>query len=235
VVSVKIVIDPGHGGVWRPEPPRGDPGVVTPDGKKIESYYNWIYSQSAKSVLERAGFEVVLTREHNDYTVPLTERTKFATEKDLFISIHFDSYIGGRRMIYYAGQNQRIRADSIKLAEAVDKHLRTGDLRPSTSSRFGRLYIDDNKCPAILVEVDRIDRADSSLEARLEFANLLLLGIQEYLGVTGGAGGIIDNDELPAFSTPIQRVFLIEGGVEKQLSVERMGIVGDKLYIALKK
>jgi N-acetylmuramoyl-L-alanine amidase len=232
---MRIIIDPGHGGVWRPEPPKGDPGVVTADGKKIESYYTWIYSKAVKEIFEKSGFDVVLTREHDEYTVPLTERTKFAKEGDLFISIHFDSYIGGRRMIYFAGQNQKIRADSIKLAEAVDKHLKTGDLRPSTSSRFGRLYIDDNKCPSILVEVDRIDRADSSVEARLEFANLLLLGVKEYLGITGDAGGAIDNDELPAFSTPFQRVFIIEDGVQTQLSIERMSIVGDKLYIAVKK
>jgi hypothetical protein len=36
------------------------------------------------------------------------------------------------------------------------------------------------------------------------------------------------------FPTPFQRVFVIEGGVEKQLEIERMSIVGDKLYIAVK-
>lgn len=231
---MRIIIDPGHGGVWRPTPPRGDPGVVTPDGKKIESHYNWIYSLTVKDVFEKAGFEVVMTREHDEYTVLLKDRTKFATPEDLFISIHFDTYVGGKRLIYFAAQNQSIREESINLAQTIDKHLKTGDLRPSTSSRFGRLYIDDNKCPAILVEVDRIDRADSSMEARLEFANMLLSGVREYLGITDDSSGIVDSVELPPFNTPFQRVFIVEGNHEYQLDIDRMSIIGDKLYIALK-
>lgn len=231
---MKIIIDPGHGGVWRPNPPKGDPGVVTPDGKKVESHYNWIYALTVKEIFEKSGFEVVMTRNHDEYTVPLKERTKLASSEDLFISIHFDTYVGGKRMIYFAEQNPAIRTDSLELAKTVDKYLQTGDLRPSTSSRFGRLYIDDNKCPAILVEVDRIDRANPSTESRLEFANKLLSGVREYLGLDGEHGGVIDGEELPPFNTPFQRVFIVEGDNEYQLDVERMSIIGDKLYIALK-
>lgn len=231
---MKIIIDPGHGGVWRPTPPRGDPGVVTPDGKKIESHYTWIYALTVKDVFEKAGFEVVMTREHDEYTTPLRDRTKLSSPGDLFISIHFDTYVGGKKLIYFAAQNQQISSDSVDLAKSIDRHLQTGDLRPSTSSRFGRLYIDDNKCPAILVEVDRIDKADASMDARLDFANRLLVGVREYLGITDDSSGVIDESELPPFNTPFQRVFIVEGNHEYQLDIERMSIIGDKLYIALK-
>ena len=231
---MKIIIDPGHGGVWRPTPPRGDPGVVTPDGNKIESHYNWIYANTLRDILVKAGFEVVMTREHDNHTVDNRERTRATEPGDIFISIHFDSYIGGRRMIYFAGLNNNLRDESIRLAKALDTYLETKDLRASTSSRFGRLYIDDAKCPAVLVEVDRIDRADGSMEARLDFANNILSGIRDFLGVFEAPGGVIDEDEMPRFNTPFQRVFLIENGQERQLDVDRMSVVGDKLYIALK-
>lgn len=230
---MRIIIDPGHGGVWRPNPPRGDPGVVTPDGKKIESHYNWIYAQTLRDILTKAGFEVLMTREHDDYTVDNRERTKETTPEDLFISIHFDTYVGGRRMIYFAGLSNLLSEDSLRLAREIDSYLDTKDIRSSVSSRFGRLYIDDAKCPAILIEVDRIDRADDSMEARLGFANNVLSGIRDYLGVFEPPGGVIDEDELPRFNTPFQRVFIIENGQEKQLDISRMSIVGDKLYIAL--
>lgn len=230
-----IFIDPGHGGVWRPNPPKGDPGVVSPDGKKIESAYNFLYACTLRDVLAAAGFSVVLTREHDDYMVPYSNRTSLPGRDDLFIAIHFDTWSGGKQMIYYAGlvDKHGLVADSQKLAKAMDYHLHYGDIRSSTSSRFGRLYIDDTKCPSILIEVDRIDRADSSMEARLEFSNRVLHGIREYLGISDRTGGEVDGDK--TFNTPFQRVFVIDkNGAEKQLDIERMSIVGDKLYIALK-
>lgn len=229
---MKIIIDPGHGGVWRPTPPSGDPGVVTPDGKKIESYYTWIYANTLQEVLIKAGFTVILTRDNDDYTVPSSVRTSKGSREDLFISIHFDTYAGGKKLIYYAGLNSNngLRDDSFKLASIMDKHISSNDIRSSVTSRFGRLYIDDNKCPAILIEIDRIDKADDSLEARLEFSNLVLSGLREYLGITN-VGGVVDEE---GFNTPFQRVFVIENNVQRQLNIERMSIVGDKLYIAIK-
>lgn len=228
----KIFIDPGHGGVW----PKGDPGVVTPDGKKIESYYTWLYANTLKMVLSSSGFNVELTRKDDVNKIPYSQRTSGVSKTDILISLHFDSYIGGKRLIYYAGQTEKggVRAESIKLAEALDSHLKTGDIRNSTSSRFGRLYIDDSRGPAVLVEVDRIDRADSSEEARLDFANKILFGLRKFLGIEDSIGGVVDPEEEEIFNTPFQRVFVIEDGIERQLDISRMSIVGDKLYIALK-
>lgn len=214
---MRIFIDPGHGGVWRPNPPKGDPGVVSPDGKKIESNYTWLYSLKLREILSNAGFDVVLTREHNEHTI--TNRTRGTTPEDLFISIHFDTYLpGGRKMIYYAGLKND--SESKRFARVMDEYLKTGNIQPSTNSRFGRLYIDDAKCPAILIEVDKITDADDSEETMVAFSNKVLDGIRRYVG---------------KFSTPFQRVFLIENDVQRQLEIERMSIVGDKLYIVTKK
>lgn len=256
---MKIIIDPGHGGVWRPQPPRGDPGVV--HGTKIESRYTWLYAQTLRDVLSGAGFSVVMTRSHDNYTVPLRERTVMTRPEDLFISLHFDSVVGGRRMIFFAGQNNNIRGESIRLAENLDEYLKTGVIRPSTTSRFGRLYIDDARCPAVLVEIDRIDRADGSLEARRNFANLILAGIGKHLAPKRMATQIGQAQQPapnpapspapnpapnptpnpasqqatpPRFNTPFQRVFILRGREKTQLNIERMSIVGDKLYIAIK-
>lgn len=221
---MKIIIDPGHGGRWRPNPPKGDPGVVSIDGTKVESAYNFMYATTLREVLVKAGFDVVMTRDHDEHTIDNRLRTKETTQDSLMISLHFDTWQGGKRLIYYAALNPQISEASLKLAEAIDKHVKTGDIRKSTSSRFSRLYIDDSKGAAVLIEVDRIDRADDSEAARTDFANKVLAGINEYLG-----------KKTQLFDTPFQRVFVIENGEQRQLTnIERMSIVGDKLYIALK-
>lgn len=234
---MKIFIDPGHGGVWRPNPPKGDPGVVTPDGKKIESHYTFLYACTLRDVLEAAGFHVVMTRDHDEYTVDNALRTVGTQRDDLFIALHFDTWSGGKKLIYYAGlvDKHGLHEDSLKLAKALDKHLQTNDIRSSTTSRFGRLYIDDAHCPSVLIEIDRIDRADDSMTARLEFSNLVLQALREHLNIKERPGGEVDSPT-KTFNTPFQRVFIIdENNVQKQLTnIDRMSIVGDKLYIALK-
>lgn len=224
---MKIFVDPGHGGVW----PKGDPGVVTQDGKKIESYYTWMYGNKLVNYLNKNGFKAVLTRNQDEYKIPYSDRTKNTQQGDLLISLHFDTYVGGKRLIYY-GQQER----SKELAEKIDEFFSSGDLRASTSSRFGRLYIDDAKCPAVLVEVDRIDKATLDEDAMKAFCEDILQGIKKFMGheiESEDKSGQIEDEDRPQITTPFTRVFLVTPDNESQeIPVNRMSIVGDKLYIA---
>lgn len=206
-----IHIDAGHGGRWRPNPPQGDPGVVL--GNRLESHYTFQYALRLRDVLSAAGFTVRLTRDQDEYTIDNKLRTRETKPGDVFISLHFDS-VGGRRLIYYAGLKGG--AESLNLARSIDKHFGSGDLRASTSSRFGRLYIDDAKCPAILIEINTIDKADDSEAAMTEFAQKVLSGLREYTGSP---------------SMPFERVFIVGETTTTELSVEKMSIVGNKLYV----
>lgn len=224
-----IYIDPGHGGVW----PKGDPGVVSQDGEKIESYYNWIYANALQDYLQRRGVESELTRDDDVYKIPYSQRTHKQTSRDLMVSIHFDTYLGGKKLIYYSTNEE-----SKRLAESVDRFFGSGDLRSSLSSRFNGLYIDDADCPAILIEVDRIDRASLEKSVINAFCEDVYLGIKDFIDEdiahVEDASGEIEGDK--EIKTEFTRVFLVSPENESvELPVERMNIVGDKLYIAPEK
>jgi len=76
----RIVLDPGHGGK--------DPGAVSPGGTEEKRIVIDV-ARRLKKKLEAQGFEVLLTRDSDQY-VPLSERSKCGngSKADLFISIH---------------------------------------------------------------------------------------------------------------------------------------------------
>jgi len=79
----RIILDPGHGG--------RDPGAIGKSGVKEKDIVLSI-AKILKSKLERAGYEVRMTRESDKY-VSLWQRVAFANKEggDLFISIHANS------------------------------------------------------------------------------------------------------------------------------------------------
>lgn len=78
-----VVLDPGHGGQ--------DPGAISRTGR-YEKDLVLMMAKETKTLLEKAGYKVVLTRS-TDVFIPLRGRIKKAHEAngDLFISIHADS------------------------------------------------------------------------------------------------------------------------------------------------
>ena len=77
-----ICIDPGHGGK--------DPGNQS--GSRDEKRYTLLLAQELREKLTRAGFQVFLTRNNDNY-VPLDSRSEIARQRkaDLFVSLHFNS------------------------------------------------------------------------------------------------------------------------------------------------
>ncbi len=110
--GVSIVIDPGHGG--------NDGGTTGANGAIIEKDINLAVSLEVKSLLEKHGVKVILTRDHDDY-MSLEERAYFAsqTTADLFISLHCnyfegDESINGLEAFYCRNADEsRIYAESI--------------------------------------------------------------------------------------------------------------------------
>lgn len=76
----RIALDPGHGG--------HDPGAIGPTGIR-EKDVTLSIAQRTKKLLEKAGLQVLMTRD-NDATVKLEERTAKANaaDADLFVSLH---------------------------------------------------------------------------------------------------------------------------------------------------
>ena len=86
--GIKVVIDPGHGGV-----DCGTLGVT----KVCEKHIVLKIALKVHNELKKRGYESYLTRDR-DIFIKLPERTKFANDKkaDLFISIHANSVPKGK-------------------------------------------------------------------------------------------------------------------------------------------
>jgi N-acetylmuramoyl-L-alanine amidase len=83
--SLTVVLDPGHGGAFPHDGAHGRGGLVEKDVALA-------VARKLKTILERSGASVVLTREA-DVDVPLGQRAQLANEAsgDLFLSIHCNS------------------------------------------------------------------------------------------------------------------------------------------------
>lgn len=85
-----IVLDPGHGG--------SDPGGVNPRLKLLEKTFTLDVALRLRTLLERAGYQVVLTRKDDRLPAPKAQdqdlkiRALIANREhaDLFLSIHFN-------------------------------------------------------------------------------------------------------------------------------------------------
>lgn len=149
-----VVIDPGHGG--------SDAGAIGPSGVK-EKDITLLISRELKSLLEKDGIKVILTRtKDRDVYGPfaldeqeLQARVDIANQAgaDLFVSIHMDAYddknIGGTTT-YYFGQT----AGNNPLALAVENSLNSQLHLNDRGTRNGDLYVLKNtNMPAVLTEV----------------------------------------------------------------------------------
>ncbi len=111
---LRVVLDPGHGGL--------DPGAEA-DGYS-EAVLVLTFARELKEALTRAGIEVKMTREENIF-VPLDTRLTVAHdfEADLFLSLHADALPEGEAMGATVYLFDETASDSAaqKLAERHDR------------------------------------------------------------------------------------------------------------------
>ena len=111
---LRVVIDPGHGGI--------DPGAEA-DGYS-EAVLVLTFARELKEAMTRAGIEVTMTREENVF-VPLETRLTLAHDfgADLFLSLHADAVAEGEAMGATVYLFDETASDSAaqKLAERHDR------------------------------------------------------------------------------------------------------------------
>ena len=118
-----VVVDAGHGGSER-----GAIGCLGTEEKEV----NLKIAQELSKKLQKAGFNVIMTRDCDGY-VPLEERTKIAKEADadIFVSIHLNSipdipmeiYKNRGTSVYYFNNNSKKLAETVE--KSVTSHLKT--------------------------------------------------------------------------------------------------------------
>lgn len=149
-----IVVDPGHGG--------SDTGAIGPSGVK-EKDVTLAISQELKSLLEKDGIKVILTRTKDQdvygaFASPnqeLQARVDIANKAhaDLFISVHVDAYddksAGGTTTYYFDKTDQ-----DDQLARCVENSLNSQLHLIDRGDRSNDLYVLENtNMPAVLTEV----------------------------------------------------------------------------------
>ncbi|MDR7857665.1 N-acetylmuramoyl-L-alanine amidase CwlD [Tissierella sp.] len=155
-----IVIDPGHGGV--------DPGAVSKNGVK-EDEINLIIALKLKRLIEQSGGIVIMTRETDKglytsesktlrqmKTEDLHNRKKLidASESDVFISIHLNSFI---RSTYYGAQTfyKEDSKESENFALTIQKELRNildKENNRQPQHRDDVFLLNEVSIPSVLVE-----------------------------------------------------------------------------------
>lgn len=158
--DVCVMIDPGHGG--------RDTGALSPHGW-TEKEVNLAQAKALRTVLERAGFKVILTREDDSYPA-IYDRPKRAIRDnaDLFISIHHNATHCSRdprlsrHTITYAWNEE-----GMALAAAIQKHV--GSVMepvPDRGAQVKSLAVCRNPAiPSCLVEVDFINLPEGEEES----------------------------------------------------------------------
>lgn len=111
-----IVLDPGHGGK--------DPGAIGAYGKTYEKNITLAMGKELKTILEKKGYKVYLTRS-TDIFIPLRQRVKIAQKykADLFMSIHADSAVNkkAKGLSVYTLSEKASDKEAAALAERENK------------------------------------------------------------------------------------------------------------------
>lgn len=159
---VRVVLDPGHGGI--------DPGAER-DGV-VEADLMLTFAREIQDAMSRAGFDVVLTRTDNSF-VPLEARLSVARAAgaDVFLSLHADIVTEGRASgatVYTLSDSASDRASEV-LAERHDR----ADLLAGVD-----LAETDDVIAGVLMDLARTETAPRS--ERL--ADALVAGLKSSVG-----------------------------------------------------
>lgn len=182
-----IVLDPGHGG--------GDPGTVGV-GTTTEAENVLAIAWELKGMLEKAGAEVIMTRQSDSNPAwgtvyaaqengQLASRVAVAnrSQGQVFISLHNDWHddrsVQGTSVHFYKSQDLAL-AESLQ--RALVSRLHTVDLGVQRSNFY---VLRNTTMPAVLVEIGFLSNPQEAARLsqptyRLEVARALLMGINEY-------------------------------------------------------
>lgn len=155
-MSIKIFIDPGHGGV--------DSGAV--NGTRLEKDDNLKMSIAVGDRLVSAGFKVEYSRT-DDRFVSLQDRVKLANDSnaDLFLSFHRNAYIRNSANgveFWICSDPQR---NTIEWANTIYTSVVSVSAQSQRGIKSGHLYVCKNTTmPAVLLEIGFItNNADNIL------------------------------------------------------------------------
>ncbi len=197
-----VLLDPGH-------PSEYSKGASGPAGA-TEIEVNWAVAQKLRSLLERAGYQVVLTKLVEEEVVTNRQRAELGTlhGADIIVRLHCDAGSHRGTATFYpdrqgtnfgvTGPSQEVIEGSRALAEALHPAMIAslgpdwpdlgikGDSKTSVGSRQGALTGSIfSKLPVVTVEMVVITQADqeafiASEDGQARMARALAAGIEAW-------------------------------------------------------
>lgn len=170
IPPVLVFLDPGHGGL--------DPGATAGKDKYKEKDLNLSVAKKVKSILNKRGFTVYMSREGDD-TVELLDRPKMANKinASIFVSIHTNAgtpSVHGIETYYYKYKpqyqpeiNKKMHNDPVRVAKSValaklvqDKMIDHTGANDRGIKGASYKVIRESTMPAILVEMGFISNSN---------------------------------------------------------------------------
>lgn len=188
-----VVIDPGHGGI--------DPGKVGVNGA-YEKDINLGISLYLKEILDKRGFQVIMTRESDCGLYQESDRNKKAAdlraradlmnqdEVSLVVSVHQNSFSGqstrGAQVFYHAGSEEGQKLAAVLQAELI-RSLDTSNHRQPKGNADYYLLRNTAKT-AVIVECGFLSNPEEAEKLcdksyQQQTAEAIAEGICQYLGI----------------------------------------------------
>ena len=179
--AVRICVDAGHGG--------SDVGALSPHGW-YEKDANLMQARALRDALERAGFQVVMTRDGDSFP-SLLERPQTAYDErvDAFISIHHNSSPAHRdpRLVRHT-TTYAATSNGLDLARCIQKHV--GQVMvpvQDAGAQMKSLAVCRNPAvPSCLVEVDFINLPEGEEDSwspvrQKKIADAIVCGVLDWM------------------------------------------------------
>ena len=179
--AVRICVDAGHGG--------DDPGALSPHGWR-EKEANLLQARALRDALEKAGFQVVMTRDGDSFPDLLARpRAAYDARADAFISVHHNATPPSRdpRLVRYTAAYASL-SNGLALARCIQKHVaQVVAPVPDAGARLKSLAVCRNPAvPSCLLEIDFINLPEGEAAIwdparRKKVADAVVCGVLDWM------------------------------------------------------
>ena len=178
---VRICVDPGHGGT--------DTGARSPHGWN-EKDVDLMQARAIRMALEKAGFQVVMTRDDDSFPA-LYDRPKLAYDErvDAFISVHHNATAANRNprlarhTTAYASTS-----NGLALAQCIQKHIAPvlAPVKDAGAQMRSFAVCRNPVVPSCLLEVDFINLPEGEAESwdadrQKKVATAVVMGVLDWM------------------------------------------------------
>ena len=179
--TVRICVDPGHGGT--------DTGTRSPHGWN-EKDVNLMQARAIRAALEKAGFQVTMTRDDDSFP-ELYDRPKLAYDErvDAFISVHHNATAANRNpRVARHTTAYASTSNGLALAQCIQNHIAPvlAPVKDAGAQMRSFAVCRNPAVPSCLLEVDFINLPEGEAESwdaarQKKVASAVVMGVLDWM------------------------------------------------------